>query len=73
MRANPEQCPAISPFPARHPVTSQPRLGLGELLILAAGFSDTKLDFVDMLEGWSGAEEKGGGRLGDGKSPRDQL
>ena len=73
MHANPERCPAISPFPAQHPATSQLRLGLREPLILAAGFSDTKLDFVDMLEGWSGAEEKGGGRLGDGKSPWDQL
>ena len=73
MCANPKRCPAISPFPAQHPVTSQPRLGLGELLILATGFLDTKLDFVDMLEGWSGAEEKGGDRLGNGKSPWDQL
>ena len=53
-------------------VAASPTLGLSELLILAAGSSDIELDF-DMLEGGSGAEEKGGGRLGDGKSPRDQL
>ena len=48
---------------------ASPTLGLSESLILAAGFSDIELDF-NMLEGGS---RKGGGRLGDGKSPRDQL
>ena len=36
-------------------------------MILGAGFSDIELDFANVLEGWSGAEE--GGRDGLDNEP----